>query len=207
MTEHVPNPEGSPAMTRILAALARTESLSVFEISRAAFVATTTLSGGGYLDKLKSMGLIHVSGWRKNSNGFTTPLYSLGHAVDYPQPLFDADDRDSDGMARIVAVLEKLGPLTYRQIATAAGVSPNTIRNARYMEILVVQERAHICNWRRNRHGPLSAIYAAGKGRNVEKPPPLSAAEKSQRHRRGQSGTRGASAWTQAVVSLQPAVP
>lgn len=183
MGRNSPEVGRSAAMARILAALAAAGGLSRQEIARAAFVAATTLSGGGYLDKLRSQGLIHVSGWRRNRNGFTTPLYSLGKQGDCPQPRFDLDDRDSAGLSRIVATLERHGPLSYREAAALAGLSPHTVKNARYMEILVAQGRVHIGAWRRGRRGPASALYAAGSGRNAAKPAALSAAEKSRRFR------------------------
>lgn len=179
MFRNVPEPTRSAAMARILAALEGTGGLSRQEIARAAFVGATTLSGGKYLEKLKSLGLIHISGWRKNGNGFTTPLYRLGHQPDCCQPHFDTHDRDSLGMSRIVAALERHGPLSCREAARMAALSVNTVKNARYMEILVAQERVHIQAWRRNSRGPASPLFAAGTGRNAARPAPLSAAEQA----------------------------
>lgn len=192
----------SPAMARILAALAARCGLSAWEIAASASVAVTTLSGGRYLDKLRSEGLIHVSGWRKNGNGFTTPLYSLGNLGDCPQPHFDLRDRDSAGLARIAIMLERHGPLSYRQAAAAAGLSPHTVKNGRYMEVLVAQGRAHIYAWRRSRRGPGSPIFAAGNGENAAPLPPLSPTEKSRNFRRRHAPAAAPSNWAQQVEGL-----
>lgn len=178
-------PEASltPAMRRILAALRREGPMSSREIADKAHVAKTSLDGGGYLKRLKAEGMIHIAGWQKNSNGFTTPLYGVEAAKDCPMPHFSERDRDSPGLARIVAALGRAGPMTYREIALAAGLSTNTIKNSGYMDILVRQRRAHISEWRRNRQGPMVAVYTAGPGRNATKPAPLSQAEKMQRWR------------------------
>ncbi len=179
----VPHEITSPAMQRILALLAEKAGMSASDLSREAFVGLTTLACGGYLKALRAKRLIHVSGWRKTRKGFVTPLFSLGDRPDLPRPVFKDEDRDSEGMNRIVAALEKGGPMTYRQAAEATGLSPNTIKNARYMDILVKQKRIHVCDWARNRAGPMTAVYAAGYTAAAPKPAPLSAAEKNQRFR------------------------
>ena len=132
----VPHETTSPAMQRILALLAEKAGMSASDLSREAFVGLTTLACGGYLKALRAKRLIHVSGWRKTRKGFVTPLFSLGDRPDLPRPVFKDEDRDSEGMNRIVSVLEKDGPMTYRQVAEATGLSPNTIKNARYMALL-----------------------------------------------------------------------
>ena len=179
----VPKCISSPALQRILALLARKAEMSASDISREAFVGLTTLACGGYLKALRSKQLVHVSGWRKTHKGFVTPLFSLGDHADLPRPKFTDEDRDSAGMNSIVASLKRLGMLTYLESAHATGLSPNTIKNARYMEILVKQKRIHIAVWRRNRAGPMVAVYAAGQGKPAEKPAPLSHAEKCRRSR------------------------
>ena len=176
---------------RILAALQEKGPLSAREIAQAAFVATTSLSGGGYLKRLKATNRIHICGWRKASNGFTTPLYKAGAGVDLPRPKFRNADRDSIGMAKIVAALKEAGTMTYREIALASGLSPNTIKNARYMDILVEQRRVHIETWHRNQHGPMVAVSAAGRGRNAPRPQPQTNAEKLRQLRLRQRMTAG----------------
>lgn len=192
-----PSENSSPAMQRILALLARKADMSASDMSREAFVGMTTLSCGGYLKALRKRRLIHVSGWRKTRKGFVTPLYSLGDRPDLPRPEFTDDDRDSQGMNRIVSALEQRGMMTYLEAAQATGLSPNTIKNARYMDILAKQNRVHIAAWRRNQNGPMVAVYAAGHGQPAEKPAPLSRAEKCRRSRekkRALSDDRGLSA-------------
>lgn len=157
--------------------------MSASDISQEAFVGLTTLACGGYLKALRAKRLVHVSGWRKTRKGFVTPLFSRGDRADLPRPKFTDEDRDSNGMHLIVVALGKLGRLTYREAAQASGLSPNTIKNARYMDILVKQKRIHIASWRRNHAGPMVAVYAVGQGDSAEKPAPLSHAEKCRRSR------------------------
>lgn len=193
----VPPDENSPAMQRILALLSKKSGMSANDISREAFVGVTTLACGGYLKTLRSRRLVHVSGWRKTHKGFVTPLFSLGNRPDLPRPLFKDEDRNSDEMNLIVAALAQNGAMTYIEAATATGLSPNTIKNARYMDILVRQKRIHICDWKRNRAGPMSAVYAAGYAKSVERPVPLSGADKARRFReksRALSDSRGLAA-------------
>jgi len=173
----------SPAMQRILELLARKADMSARDISQEAFVGITTLACGGYLKALRSKGLIHVSGWRKTRKGFVTPLFSLGDHLDLARPKFSDEDRDSRGMSQIVAALQQEGTMTYLEAAQATGLSPNTIKNARYMAILVKQQRIHIASWRRNQAGPMVAVYAAGPGQAAAKPAPLSHADKCRRSR------------------------
>lgn len=173
----------TPAMRRIVELVREHGPLSGNEIASRAHVSKSTLSGGGYLRELRRRHLVHVAGWQKNGNGFTTPLFGFGPAADCPRPLFSGADRDSEGMSRIVAALARRGAMTYREIAEVCGLSRNTIKNARYMEILVAQQRVHVCAWRRNRNGPMAAVYAAGAGPNEPKPAPLSGAERLRRYR------------------------
>ena len=157
--------------------------MSAKDISQEAFVGVTTLSCGGYLKALRARKMIHISGWRKGRNGFVTPLYSLGNRIDLPRPRFEDEDRNSEGLNRIVSALMHHGALTYLEAADVTGLSANTIKNARYMDILVRQGRIHIAFWRRNRAGPMVAVYAAGAGESAEKPAVLSPAEKCRRSR------------------------
>ncbi len=179
----IPNEKDSPAMKRILALLTRKSDMSASDMSREAFVGITTLACGGYLKALRARRLVHVSGWRKTRKGFVTPLFSLGDRPDIPRPKFDDEDRDSVGMNLILSALKRLGRMTYLEAAEATGLSPNTIKNARYMDILVKQERIHIAAWRRNHAGPMIAVYAVGQGRPAPKPGPLSRAESCRRSR------------------------
>ncbi len=179
----VPSEDYSPAMQRILALLSRKSGMSASDISREAFVGLTTLACGGYLKALRNRGLVHISGWRKTRKGFVTPLYSQGNRPDLPRPEFKDEDRNSEGMKLIVNALERNGSMTYSEAAKVTGLSPNTIKNARYMDILVKQKRIYVCDWKRNRAGPMTAIYAAGNAQSVEKPPPFSRADKARRFR------------------------
>jgi len=170
-------------MQRILTLLTRKSDMSASDLANEAYVGLTTLVCGGYLKALREKRLVHISGWRKARNGFVTPLYSLGNRPDLPQPLFKDEDRNSEGMNAIVAALSRHGPMTYLELANATGLSPNTIKNARYLDILAKQNRIHISSWRRNRAGPMVAVYAFGQGTTKEKPSPLNRAEKCRRYR------------------------
>lgn len=179
-------PALSASMQRILTLLGEKTPLSPREIARDAFVALTTLEGGGYLRRLKQQGLIRIEGWLKNHSGFTTPLYALGAGPDCPRPRFAARDHDSRGMARIVAALKGKRNLDYREVAGLAEISANTIKNAGYMESLLQQGRIHISAWRRGRNGHLVPLYSGGGGENIARPAPLSRQEIMQRHRQRQ---------------------
>lgn len=176
----------SPAMLRVLAVLQARKLLSAKEIAQHAFVALTTLEGGGYLKKMKQMGLIRVEGWLKNQNGFTTPTYALGSGPDCPRPKFIAKDRDSRGMAKIVEVLAARSKLGHKEVASLTGLSVNTIKNARYMESLLQQGRIHISAWRRNGKGQQCPLYSAGQGESAQKPPLLTRQEIMSRYRERQ---------------------
>lgn len=202
----IANERSSPAVARILALLAKRGDMSASDISQEAFVGTTTLASIGYLKALRAKRIVYVSGWRKTPKGFVTPLYSLGDHPDLPRPRFADEDRDSAGMSQIVRALETNGRMTYLEVAQAVGLSSNTIKNARYMDILVKQERIHVAAWRRNRAGPMVALYAAGKGAAPKKPEPLSQAEKCRRSRekkRALFADRGLTAQLMRVSSDQ----
>ena len=179
----IPSEINSPAMQRILAVLGKKNDMSSKDISQEAFVGLTTLACGGYLKAMRTRHLLHVSGWRKTVKGFVTPLFSLGNRADLPRPKFEDHDRNSLGMKHIVDALERCGVLTYIEVAQVTGLSPNTIKNVRYMDILVKQKRVHVVAWRRNRAGPMIAVYAFGPGKAAAKPAPLSHAEICRRNR------------------------
>lgn len=178
----------SPAIRRVIALLDEKSPLSPKEISRGAYIALSTLEGGGYLRKMKLIGLIRVQGWAKNHNGFTTPLYALGSGADCPRPKFNKKDKDSCGMARIVAALKFNGNLCVKELATLARISANTIKNAKYMESLLEQKRIHIAEWRRSPKGHLQPLYCFGAGDNSPKPAMLSRQEIQLRHRSRKNG-------------------
>jgi DNA-binding CsgD family transcriptional regulator len=183
----------TPSMLRVLDLLGKHTPLSPKEIAQEAFVALTTLEGGGYLKKLKALGLIHIDGWLKNHNGFTTPLYGLGTGKDCVRPKFRSMDHDSPGMARIVSVIRQRDGLTYLEIARLAGISANTIKNAGYMKSLVKQKRIHVSAWRRSSKGHLCPVYSFGEGDCVQKPSSLTRAEIMRRHRTRRRGTTSGS--------------
>lgn len=173
-----------PAYARILSALTRQPGLSRDEIAQRAYVAPTTLSGGGYLRHMKELGLIHISGWRRNAAGaFSIPHFSPGPGHDYPRPQMSAELRGAPGMARLLDAIERHGPLDYRQAAKLAGLSANTAKNAGYLAALMAQGKIHIAGWRRSRRGPARPLYKVGAGETAPRPAPLSAAEKSRGHR------------------------
>lgn len=195
----------TPAMRRVLAALREHGPLTLGEIAEHAYVATNTLSGGRYLEHLRNLGHIHIVGWKKNGNGFTTPIYASGRGNDCPRPRFSDGDHDSSGLDRIVEMLQSRGPMTYREIAKASGVSPNTIKNARYMDILLEQQRVHVCNWRRSRNGPPAPVYMAGKGVSASRPDPLSRAERQARWRIRRLVLDGSCSVVKTMMQLMPA--
>lgn len=78
----------------------------------------------------------------------------------------------SPTISRILAALARQGALTRKELA-AAGLSSNTVKNAGYLDALLVQERIHIDSWQRRRRGAPRPFYMAGPG--VSAPPPLGA--------------------------------
>jgi len=184
----------SRAVQRVVDVLRRSPGLSKEEIAERAFVGAATLSGGGYLKAMKDAGLIHVSGWARNaSGGFTTPLYSAGASADCDRPQVTAQNRAAPGMQRLLDAVRDMGPLDYRDAARIAGLSPNTVKNAGYLELLVDQGKLHVADWRRGRKGPMRPVYAYGPGEPAPRPAPLTAAEKSRSHRWRQTAVQGAS--------------
>jgi hypothetical protein len=190
----------SRAVQRIVEVLRRSPGLSKEEIAERAFVGTATLSGGGYLKSMKEAGLIHVSGWARNaSGGFTTPLYSAGASADCERPQVTAQNRAAPGMERVLDAIRRNGPLDYREAASLAGLSANTVKNAGYLDLLVTQGKLHVAAWRRASRGPMRAVYALGPGKSAPKPLPLSAAEKSRSHRWRRAATAGSSSLAMQV--------
>jgi hypothetical protein len=184
----------SRAVKRIVDVLVRSPGLSKEEIAERAFVGAATLSGGGYLKTMKDAGLIHVSGWARNaSGGFTTPLYSAGRSADCARPKVTAQNRAAPGMLRLLDAIRTFGPLDYREAARLAGLSPNTVKNAGYLELLVEQGKLHIGDWCRGRNGPMRPVYALGPGAAAPKPQPLTSAEKSKSHRWRKAAVAGSS--------------
>ncbi len=188
----------SRAIERILKTLREAPGLSRQEIARHAFVGETTLSGGGYLTRMKRAGLIHISGWRRNaSSAFTTPLYSAGSDEDCKRPRVTKDNRAAPGMERLLVAVRDFGPIDYRQAAKLAALSPNTVKSAGYLEALLAQSMIHIADWRRARNGPMRPVYEFGPGKDAARPSPRTHAEKSGLHRRrklAQSGSIAAQA-------------
>ena len=173
----------TPALERVLQALACQSNMAVVDIAAQAFVGVSTLACGGYIRALKARGLIHVSGWRKVRGRFSTPLYSVGDKPDVARPRIDDTSRSAPGMERIVDVLREFGGLTQREIAERSGLSPNTVKNSGYLDALLAQGRIHIAQWRRSRNGPMSPVYVAGPGRNAPREEVLSQDERNRRHR------------------------
>lgn len=184
----------SRAVQRVVDVLRRSPGLSKEEIAERAFVGAATLSGGGYLKAMKDAGLIHVSGWARNaSGGFTTPLYSAGASGDCARPQVTAQNRAAPGMQRLLEAVRDAGPLDYREAARLAELSPHTVKNAGYLELLVEQDKLHVAGWRRGRNGPMRPVYAFGPGEPAPKPAPLSAAEKARAHRWRRAAVAGVS--------------
>lgn len=170
-------------MQRVVRALERVGPLTAAEIAKEAFVSVHTLGPGGYLQALQDWGRIHIADWQKACNGFVIAIFAAGSGESAERRPFSDMDRDSAGMARIVAALRLQPDLSYQEAAIAASLSPSTVKNARYMEILNEQKRVHISGWRRNAQGPMQALFRAGEGDNAPPPRPYTGAEKSRRYR------------------------
>jgi hypothetical protein len=169
------------AVERILATLRRAPGLTKEEIAERAYVSLNTLSGGGYLKAMRREGLIFISGWRRNGGGgFTTPIYSIGDGPDYPKPQVDEANRDAPGMAKLLEVIDRYGPIDYRQAAQLSGLSLNTVKNSDYLDALVQQGKIHISGWRRARNGPMRPIYKTGAQDDEPRLSPYTPAEKSR---------------------------
>lgn len=187
----------SRTLQRVMAVLNQQAPLSAAELAREAIVSLSTLVNGGYLKSLKDGGHIFIAGWGKNANGFTVALYRPGNLPDCPRPKFQDIDRDSVGLARIVAALKTRPGQTYAELAKAANLSANTVRGRGYMETLLKQQRVHVSDWRRSRGGSPCPLYSAGPGKNAPKPEALTRAEIQARHRmhvaikKGQFATLG----------------
>jgi len=172
------------AVERILSTLRRAPGLTKEEIAERAYVSLNTLSGGGYLKTMRREGLIFISGWQRNGGGgFTTPLYSLGAGPDYPKPEVGEANRDAPGMTRLLEVIEKYGPIDYRQAAKLSGLSLNTVKNSDYLDALLVQGKIHISGWRRALRGPMRPLYQTGEQASEPRLPPYTPAEKSRSFR------------------------
>lgn len=173
------------AAERILNTLRRAPGLSKEEIAEQAYISVNTLSGGGYLKSLREQGLIFISGWRRNgAGGFTTPLYSVGNSPDYAKPKVGDENRAAPGMARLLEVIEKFGPIDYRQAAQLSGLSPHTVKNSNYLEALMTQGKIHISGWlRAHRNGPMRPIYKLGNEPSQPRLQTHSPAEKSRIYR------------------------
>ncbi len=114
----------SPANSHILAALAHQGGLTREEIYHVAYVGMTTLSGGGYLQRLRHQGLIYISGWRRSASGsFSVPQFSLGAGPDFPRPTINLTNRTAAGMERLVDAIRSNVPLDYRQAAASGFVA------------------------------------------------------------------------------------
>ncbi len=195
----------SPANSRILAALARQGGLTREELSRAAYVSMTTLSGGGYLLRLRQQGLIYISGWRRSKSGsFSIPQFSLGAGPDFPRPSVNLTNRAAAGMERLLEALRRSGPMDYRQAAAAAELSPNTVKNAGYLDALVSQGRIHIHTWRRGRHGAPRPVFMAGTGENAPRPAALAPGEKSRVFRQRKLASNAADSFSAQLRLLLP---
>ena len=198
----------SPANSRILAALARQGGLTREELSRAAYVSMNTLSGGGYLQRLRQQGLIHISGWRRSASGsFSIPQFSLGSGPDFPRPSINLTNRAAAGMERLVEAIHRIGPMDYRQAAKAADLSPHTVKNSGYLDALLSQGRIHIHSWRRSRRGAPRPVFMFGCGDNAPRPTPLDAGEKSRAFRQRKRAANASGSFADQLQLLLPHRP
>jgi hypothetical protein len=133
---------------------------------------------------MNELGLIHISGWRRNTSGaFVIPQYSAGEGQDYSRPKISDETRAAPGMLRLLEVIERHGPLDYRQAAYLAGLAVNTVKNAGYLKALVAQGKIHISAWRRSNRGAPRPIYDSGKGESADRPVRLPPYAKSRAYR------------------------
>ena len=187
----VPCHTDTPALQRILSILSQQEGLTARQISGLAYVSERTLTCGGYLKTLRTAGLIYIAGWTQTLQGGLAALYSAGRQPDQPRTKVARQSRHSDRFERIVRLLEERGPLGYREVAAALGLAPEVVKNARYMNQLVEQNRIHIAYWRRSKAGPMQAVFAPGPGISAHRPAPFSRAEVSRRSREKKRVLRG----------------
>lgn len=190
-------------MQRLLHALEKKSNMSAGDLSAEAFVGLSTLACGGYIKKFKAQQLVFISGWRQINGRFSTPLYSLGNSEDIARPRVDDSCRDAPGMWTILATLEWLGPLTYREVASHSGLSPNTVKNSGYLSALVVQRHIHIGGWKRSRNGPMQPVYHAGAGEAARRPDVVSDSEKSRNSRTRKRVRKQGKEWTMLIATLR----
>lgn len=77
----------TPSLRRILMALDKHGDMEAPEIAESACVGVNTLSGGGYLTKLLTMGMIRVSRWeRAEKCGPFRPVYSVSPGESQKKP-------------------------------------------------------------------------------------------------------------------------
>ena len=210
MTTSIPIDDlpASPANSRILAALARQGGLTREELSRAAYVSMNTLSGGGYLQRLRQERLIFISGWRRSKSGaFSIPQFSLGSGPDFPRPSVNLTNRAAAGMERLVEAIRSGGPMDYREAAAAAKLSLNTVKNAGYLDALLSQGRIHIYTWRRSRHGARRAVFKIGAGDNAPRPKAQAPGEKSRAFRQRKLAVSAADSFAAQLRLFLPRPP
>ena len=93
-------------------------------------------------------------------------------APDVPRPKQTDLEKSSSGLERILEALKINGPLTYREVADATGLSANTVKNARMLEVLAAQGLVHISEWRRNKNGASDfPVYEEVENRHPDKLP------------------------------------
>lgn len=176
-------PVASAAIKRILSALEGID-LTAPDLADRASVAISTLICARYLKVLRSNGSIHICGWERNENGFTTPIYRLGPGVDVPRPRVTDDNRDNVTLSRIVIALRNGGEMDSAGIAKATGIPMLSLQaSGPIMRSLLKQKRVYICRWLRARRGAMRPVFAEGKGANQSRPPAFSVAEKTRRYR------------------------
>lgn len=73
-------------MARILAALEERGDMTAHDLAEAACTCVNSLSGGGYLRRMRALGMIRVASWQRNAPGAPTPVYSLSPGADAKPP-------------------------------------------------------------------------------------------------------------------------
>ena len=100
-------------------------------------------------------------------------------------PLNNYTFRCAGSLARrdkVLKLLESGQRKTRSELAELTGIGINAMHA--YLADMMSQDLIHIHSWQRNSPGSPSPVYAFGKGKNAEKPKPMTNAEKKRKHRK-----------------------
>ena len=131
-------------------------------------------------------------------------LYASGCGDGQPRAILKRQPRSSARLDLIEQMLKEHGPMSYREVARKLGLSPEIVKNARYMNLLVKQERIRIISWRRGKAGPMQAVYAAGQGQSAPRPKAFSRSEVDQRCREKKRALTRRQNLVEQLIALRP---